>query len=136
MLLFAFLYSVAEFVVFAVVVYQFLHVLLTGGDKDERIANLGGQLSVYVYKILQFQTFKTEDKPFPMADWPEVSELHAQEEKPKAAPRKRAPAKKTTTRKPAAKKAAPKRKPRAKKAEPKADDAAGNKPAEDTNPAE
>jgi len=141
MLLFAFLYSVAEFVVFAVVVYQFLHVLLTGGDKDERIASLGGQLSVYVYQILQFQTFKTEDKPFPMADWPEVSELHAQEEKPKAAPRKRATAKKTTTRKPAAKKpatkkAAPKSKPRAKKAEAKTDTASDNKPAEDTNPAE
>ena len=124
MLLFAFLYSVAEFVIFAVVVYQFLHVLLTGGDKDERIANLGSQLSVYVYQILQFQTFNTEDKPFPMADWPEAKKLSQTEDKPKAAPRKR-----TTTRKTPAKKTAT-RKPRAKKTEPKADDT-DNKPADD-----
>ncbi len=125
MLLFAFLYSVAEFVIFAVVVYQFLHVLLTGGDKDERIANLGSQLSVYVYQILQFQTFNTEDKPFPMADWPEAKKLSQAEDKPKAAPRKR-----TTTRKTPAKKTTT-RKPRAKKTEPKADDT-DNKPADDT----
>ena len=110
MLLFAFLYSAAEFVILAVVVYQFLHVLLTGGNKDERVKNLGSQLSVYVYQILQFQTFNTEDKPFPMADWPAATKLSAA--KAKAAPKKRATAKKPaarkTTRKPAAKKAAPK----------------------------
>ncbi|MDQ7001224.1 MAG: DUF4389 domain-containing protein [Ghiorsea sp.] len=83
MLLFAFLYSAAEFVVLAVVVYQFLHVLLTGGDKDERVLNLGSQLSVYVYQILQFQTFNTEDKPFPMADWPDVKKSTAKTEENK-----------------------------------------------------
>ncbi len=129
MILFAFLYSVAEFVILAVVVYQFLHVLITGGNKDENITKLGTQLSTYVYQILQFQTFNSEEKPFPMSDWPEAATLTT--EKPKAAPRKRATAKKPaakkpTTRKAPAKKAAP-RKPRAKKEEPKADD----KPAED-----
>ena len=132
MLLFAFLYSVAEFVILAVVVYQFLHVLLTGGNKDEKIAALGSQLSVYVYQILQFQTFNTEDKPFPMADWPEAKKLTAEADKPKAAPRKRSttrktPAKKATTRKPAAKKTTTKRTP-AKTEEPKVED----KPTEPT----
>ncbi|MDQ6981341.1 MAG: DUF4389 domain-containing protein [Ghiorsea sp.] len=124
MLLFAFLYSAAEFVILAVVVYQFLHVLLTGGDKDERVANLGSQLSVYVYQILQFQTFNTEDKPFPMSDWPAAKKLTAEADKPKAT-RKR-----TTPRKPAAKKTTT-RKPRAKKEEPKADE---NNPTDNTPP--
>ena len=124
MILFAFLYSVAEFVILAVVVYQFLHVLITGGNKDDKIAALGAQLSAYVYQILQFQTFNTEDKPFPMADWPEAKLLAAEADKPKRAPRKR-----TTTRKTPAKKTAT-RKPRAKKTEPKADDT-DNKPADD-----
>ena len=120
MLLFAFLYSVAEFVIFAVVVYQFLHVLLTGGDKDERIANLGSQLSVYVYQILQFQTFNTEDKPFPMADWPEADTVSmenetAEEAAPKTAAAKKTTTRKTTTRKPAAKKSTTTKKAPAKK---------------------
>ncbi len=149
MLLFAFLYSVAEFVIFAVVVYQFLHVLLTGGDKDERIANLGSQLSAYVYQILQFQTFNTETKPFPMEDWPEtdavsMSSETAEKTTPKTAAAKKTTTRKTTTRKPAAKKTATAkkapakkaatRKPRAKKAETKADDAGDNKPADDDAP--
>jgi len=104
MLLFAFLYSAAEFVILAVVVYQFLHVLLTGGDKDERVKSLGSQLSVYVYQILQFQTFNTEDKPFPMADWPAAKKLSPEEDKPKAAPRKRAATRKTPAKKATAKK--------------------------------
>ena len=126
MLLFAFLYSAAEFVILAVVVYQFLHVLLTSGNKDERVKNLGSQLSVYVYQILQFQTFNTEDKPFPMADWPEAKELSATKDRPKAAPKKR-----STTKKPTARKTT--RKPAAKKATPKADDTATEtKPTDDS----
>jgi len=127
MLLFAFLYSAAEFVILAVVVYQFLHILLTGGNKDERVKNLGSQLSVYVYQILQFQTFNTEDKPFPMADWPEAKKLSTTKDKPKAAPKKR-----STTKKPTARKTT--RKPAAKKAAPKADNTATESKPTDDNP--
>jgi len=127
MLLFAFLYSAAEFVILAVVVYQFLHILLTGGNKDERVKNLGSQLSVYVYQILQFQTFNTEDKPFPMADWPEAEKLSTTKGKPKAAPKKR-----STTKKPTARKTT--RKPAAKKAAPKADNTATESKPTDDNP--
>ena len=120
MILFTILYSIAEVVIFAVAVYQFLSVLFTG-NKDEKILNLGKSLSAYVYQVLQFLTFNTESKPYPMGDWPDAKLLAAQTDKPKRAPRK------TTTRKPAAKKPAAKRKPAAKKEEPKAED----KPAED-----
>lgn len=123
MLLFAFLYSAAEFVILAVVIYQFLHVLLTGGDKDERVKNLGSQLSVYVYQILQFQTFNTEDKPFPMADWPEAKKLSQAEDKPKAAPRKRTTTRKTPAKKATTKKTTTKRTSAAKKADSKVDEA-------------
>ncbi len=124
MILFVILYWVAEVVIFAVAVYQFLSVLFTG-NKDEKILNLGKSLSAYVYQVLQFLTFNTESKPYPMGDWPDAKLLAAEADKPKRAPRK------TTARKPAAKKPAAKRKPRAKKEEPKADE---NKPAEDKAP--
>jgi len=108
MLLFAVFYSIAELVIAAVAVYQFLSVLFTG-SKDERVGNLGIQLSAYAYQILQFQTFNTEDKPFPMADWPEAKTLTAEKDKPKAAPRKRATTRRATTKKSAPKAATSKR---------------------------
>jgi len=118
MVLFTILYSIAEVVIFAVAVYQFLYVLFTG-NKDEKILNLGKSLSAYVYQVLQFLTFNTESKPYPMGDWPDAKLLAAELDKPKRAPRK-----------PAAKKPAAKRKPAAKKEEPKADDKSEDKPAE------
>ncbi|HID37683.1 MAG TPA: DUF4389 domain-containing protein [Ghiorsea sp.] len=123
MILFTILYSIAEIVIFAVAVYQFLSVLFTG-NKDEKILNLGKSLSAYVYQVLQFLTFNSETKPYPMGDWPDAKLLAAHADKPKRAPRK------TTTRKPAAKKPTAKRKPAAKKEEPKAEDKPEDKPAE------
>ena len=32
---------------------------------------LGKNLSAYVYQIFQFQTFNSETRPFPFADWPD-----------------------------------------------------------------
>lgn len=69
MLLFAFIYSMVELVVFAVVVIQFVFKLFTG-DTNERLLGFGGSLSRYVYQVLLFLTFNTEDKPFPFDEWP------------------------------------------------------------------
>jgi len=117
MALFAILYSVAEVVIVAVVVYQFLNILLTRGNKDEKVANLGLQLSSYVYQILQFQTFNTESKPYPMSDWPSGKRLVEEAVKPKREPRKRAPARRKTPAKPAARKPATRAKTATKKVE-------------------
>ena len=96
MILFAILYSIAEIVIFAVAVYQFFSVLFTG-NKDEKILNLGKSLSTYVYQVLQFLTFNTEDKPYPMGDWPDAKLLVAKADKPKRTSRK------TVARKPSVK---------------------------------
>ncbi|MDQ7003758.1 MAG: DUF4389 domain-containing protein [Ghiorsea sp.] len=81
MILFAILYSIAEVVIFAVVVYQFLTVLFTG-NKDERILKLGQSLSLYVCEVFQFLTFNSETKPYPMGEWP-VSKLSIVVDEPK-----------------------------------------------------
>jgi len=112
MILFAILYSAAEVVLVVVVIYQFLSLLFTG-KKNEKVLSFGAQLSAYIYQVFSFQTFNTEEKPFPMGDWPsskllaEKAETPTATEKPKRAPRK-----------PAAKKAATK--PRATRAKPAA----------------
>ena len=64
MLLFAVIYSVAEVVLTAVAIVQFIFLLVARGP-NERLVAFGGDLGVYFYQIIQFLTFNTEQKPFP-----------------------------------------------------------------------
>jgi len=70
MLLFVVIYSVTEFVLGALVLFQFLHVLFTR-ETNERVLELTSDISVFIYQILQFLTFSSEVKPYPFADWPD-----------------------------------------------------------------
>jgi hypothetical protein len=70
MILFAIAYSIAELVVVMVVVVQFL-VVLFAGRTNEDLQTFGNNLSIYVYQILQFETFNTETRPFPFSPWPD-----------------------------------------------------------------
>jgi hypothetical protein len=69
MLLFGFLYSVAEVVLIAVIVFQFLTVLLTG-NKNDRLLDLGSEISAYIYQALRYLTYNSEQRPYPFSDWP------------------------------------------------------------------
>lgn len=71
MLLFFLIYSVAEFVVFAVAVIQAGFVVLSG-SRNRLLLNFGDRLTKYVYQITQFFVFKSNKKPFPFSDWPKV----------------------------------------------------------------
>lgn len=79
MLLFAFFYSVAEMVLFAVVVFQFLFKLVTG-ETNERLLDLGQSLATYVYQIVQFLNFNTENHPYPLGEWPEGGPVNSSDE--------------------------------------------------------
>jgi len=57
-----------------VVVFQFLVVLFTG-KKNDKVLELGAQLSTYIYQIYRFLTFNSEEHPFPLSDWPSATEL-------------------------------------------------------------
>ena len=69
MILFAIAYNLAEFILFFVVVFQFFTTLITG-VVNEPLLRFGNNLSVYIYKILRFLTFNTEQHPFPFEPWP------------------------------------------------------------------
>ena len=69
MLLFALIYSVAELVLTAVAILQFLFLLIARGP-NVRLQEFGHDLSLYFYQIIQFLTFNTEEKPFPFTPWP------------------------------------------------------------------
>lgn len=69
MLLFVIFYTVAEVVITAVVVFQFLLALFTGSS-NERLLKLGQSLSTYVYQVMQFLTFNSDYHPYPFGAWP------------------------------------------------------------------
>jgi hypothetical protein len=79
MVLFGVIYNVAEIVLLAVVVLQFVLTLLTG-KTNARLLSFGDALSTYVYQIFRFLTYNTEDKPFPFGPWPSTDEPQGQEE--------------------------------------------------------
>ena len=68
-ILFAAIYSVAELVVAAIVLIQFGFMFITGAANDKLLA-FSTSLNRFIFQILQFVTFKSDDKPFPFEDWP------------------------------------------------------------------
>ncbi len=71
MVLFAGIACVASYVVAVLIFIQFVFALFTGNPND-RLRIFGASLSQYIFEILSFLTYNSEDKPFPFADWPEV----------------------------------------------------------------
>lgn len=69
LLLFVILYGVAELVITAVVVFQFL-ALLFMGETNARLLKLGQSLSTYVYQVTLFLTFNSDYHPYPLGAWP------------------------------------------------------------------
>ncbi|MBA1275148.1 DUF4389 domain-containing protein [Stutzerimonas azotifigens] len=69
MLLFFFVWQLAELLLLAVVVLQMLLRLINGAP-HEGMLRFGDSLSQYVAQIGRFATFNTDRKPWPMSDWP------------------------------------------------------------------
>ena len=69
MLLFLIFYSVAKVIIFSIIAFQFVLSLLTGKTND-RLIKLGQSLSTYLYQILTFLTFNSEEHPYPFGAWP------------------------------------------------------------------
>lgn len=103
------LYGVARVVLFLMVVFQFLSTLFTG-KTNQRLLDFGKQLAEYIYQLVQFLTYNSDEKPFPFTDWPEGEAVNAVKKSP-------APKKKAVKKKAAKPKAAPKAEPEAKPAD-------------------
>ena len=71
MIFFAIAYSVARIVLTLLVIFQFITILFTGSG-NRPLLKLGHNLATYIYQVIQFQTFNSEDKPFPFSDWPDT----------------------------------------------------------------
>ncbi len=69
MLLMALVFHVSVTVMFVVAVIQFVLALLSDAP-NERLKTFGSNLAIYIRQIALFQTFASEEIPYPFSDWP------------------------------------------------------------------
>lgn len=74
MTLFSIIVSLVRVLLWAVIFLQVASTLVTG-NANENILNFGRSLSAYLYHILLFLTFNTDDLPFPFASWDLTEEI-------------------------------------------------------------
>ncbi|GAB6068122.1 hypothetical protein JCM13664_14410 [Methylothermus subterraneus] len=67
MLVFALILGFVRLILWAVILFQVGSKLLTGQD-NPHARQLGATLAVYLYQIVLFLTFNTEQMPFPFAE--------------------------------------------------------------------
>lgn len=70
MLLFVLIYGAAEIVLLAVTLFQFGSSVLTE-ERNPRLLRFAESLSEFIYQIVVFWTFVSDEKPFPFAEWPQ-----------------------------------------------------------------
>ena len=71
MLLMFLAFQISGTVLCLVVAVQFVITLLSGAP-NERLVLFGRSLGRYLLQVADFQTFATEEPPFPFRDWPSV----------------------------------------------------------------
>lgn len=69
MLVFFFVWQLAELVLLVVVVVQMIQRCISG-TPNQTLQEFGDSLSQYIAQIGRFGTFNTERKPWPLSDWP------------------------------------------------------------------
>lgn len=75
MLLMALAYQVVGTLVFVVTVIQFV-VRLVSDVPNARLLSFGRNLGRYLQQIVNFETFASEDVPFPFSDWSSADRPH------------------------------------------------------------
>lgn len=71
MLLMFLAFQVSGTVLCIVTVIQYV-IMLLNGTPNERLVLFGRSLGRYLQQIADFQSFATENMPFPFNDWPSV----------------------------------------------------------------
>lgn len=73
MLFFAAILYIASTVVLPLLVFVLALFTLLSGNANQDLKNHGADLSRYLYDVCRFLCYSTEEKPFPFADWPDVT---------------------------------------------------------------
>lgn len=72
-LMYMILFSLVQFIVTISLIIQWVLVLFTG-EPNARLKHFTKGLNRYAYQIMEFINFNSEERPFPLSDWPESNE--------------------------------------------------------------
>ncbi len=78
-LLYAICFNVAEIVLAAIAVIQFFASLFTGAPFHQ-LRTFGTALSEYLKQLADFLTYASDEKPFPVGDWPAEREIDREDD--------------------------------------------------------
>lgn len=70
LLMFMILFYLVKFIVSITLIVQWVLVLLSG-TPNERLKSFTKSLNRYGYQIMEFISFNSDERPFPLSDWPE-----------------------------------------------------------------
>lgn len=70
-LIFALIYGISKIVIWSLVLFQFISLLVTK-KTNPQLSGFSQSLSVFVYQLLQYVMFNSDEQPFPFSDWPEA----------------------------------------------------------------
>lgn len=62
-------FAISRSILLALAIVQFLWVVFTR-EKNAAISDFGTSMSAWIAEVVKFQTFATEERPFPWAPWP------------------------------------------------------------------
>jgi len=68
-LLFLFAFGVCRFLLYIIVLVQFLFDLISG-EPNNRLCQFSSEFKDYIAEVVAFVTYQSDTKPFPFSDWP------------------------------------------------------------------
>jgi len=68
-LLFMFIYGFSTFLIISIIFFQYITLILTG-KTNELLVGFSQSLSTYIYQIIVFLSFNSDQSPFPFNAWP------------------------------------------------------------------
>jgi len=69
-LMYVILFSLVQLIASVSMIIQWVLVLFTG-ETNPRLRHFTKGLNLYSFQILEFLNFNSEQRPFPLSDWPE-----------------------------------------------------------------
>ncbi len=70
-ILFTITFRLAGLVIGMITLIQFFTVLLGGDAPNARLKSFGRKLAAYVSQVIAFLTYASDNKPFPIGEWPD-----------------------------------------------------------------
>jgi len=69
LILYGFAFFICTWILFGMVILHFVLRVLTG-EPNAELQKFGKSMSLYLAQIIQFASFNTDKKPFPLSEWP------------------------------------------------------------------